>query len=240
MPLGMILLVVVGVLIYLGFAQRILDKLRLTDKQAFIFIAAILIGGFLPDIPLTENVGINIGGGIIPVILIVYLLVKADTVREKRRAVIALLITTVIVYGATKVVPIQPTQAMLLDPMYIFALIAGITGYLAGRSRRSAFIAGAGSMVLVDIVSRIELALMGIGGRGAMVIGGAGAFDAIVISGIIAVALAELIGETREKLQGGTSKAQITPPEHEGEQGKQEYEQPGEPDDDNPEKQDGE
>lgn len=235
MPLGMILLVVVGVLIYLGFAHRVLDRLRLTDKQALIFIGTILIGGFIPDIPLTENVGINIGGGILPIFLIGYLLVKANTVREKSRAVIALLITTVIVYGATKIVPVEPTYAILLDPMYIFALIAGIVGYLAGRSRRSAFIAGAGSMVLVDIVSRIELAL--VGGRGALVIGGAGAFDAIIISGIIAVALAEVVGETREKLQGGTSKAQINPFEQEREQ---EREQTGEPDEDNPEKQGGE
>ncbi len=235
MPLGMILLVVVGVLIYLGFAHRVLDRLRLTDKQALIFIGTILIGGFIPDIPLTENVGINIGGGILPIFLIGYLLVKANTVREKSRAVIALLITTVIVYGATKIVPVEPTYAILLDPMYIFALIAGIVGYLAGRSRRSAFIAGAGSMVLVDIVSRIELAL--VGGRGALVIGGAGAFDAIIISGIIAVALAEVVGETREKLQGGTSKAQINPFEQESEQ---EREQTGEPDEDNPEKQGGE
>ena len=34
-------------------------------------------------------------------------------------------------------------------------------------------------------------------------IGGAGAFDAVVIAGIIAVGLAEIFGETMERLQGG-------------------------------------
>ena len=36
--------------------------------------------------------------------------------------------------------------------------------------------------------------------------GGAGAFDATVIAGVFAVVLAEVIGETREKIQGGTAK----------------------------------
>ena len=34
-------------------------------------------------------------------------------------------------------------------------------------------------------------------------IGGAGIFDTIVIAGFIAVGLAEFVGETRERLQGG-------------------------------------
>ncbi|RQD73218.1 MAG: DUF1614 domain-containing protein [Candidatus Syntrophonatronum acetioxidans] len=204
MPVGMILLIGVGILVYLGFAQRALDRMRLTDKQALLFIGALLIGGFIPDIQLTENVSINIGGGILPIFLVGYLLYRADTVKEKKRAVAALLIAAVLVYGATKIVPVEPTYSVFIDPMYLFALLAGIIGYLAGRSRRSAFIAGAGSMVLTDIISRVEVALTG--GRGTLVIGGAGAFDAIVVAGIIAVFLAEVVGETREKIQGGTSR----------------------------------
>ncbi|MDO9574826.1 MAG: DUF1614 domain-containing protein [Candidatus Contubernalis sp.] len=199
MATGMVLLVVIGVLIYLGFAQRILDKMRLTDRQAFLFIGAVLIGTFIPDIPITDNVGINIGGGVLPILLIGYLLVKADTVKEKKRAVTALIVATVVVYGATKIIPVEPTYNFFLDPMYIFALLAGIVGYLAGRSRRSAFIAGTGAMILTDVVSRIEVAL--IGGQSSLVIGGAGMFDGIIIAGLIAVSLAEIVGETREHIQ---------------------------------------
>ena len=36
-----------------------------------------------------------------------------------------------------------------------------------------------------------------------MHIGGAGAFDSLILAGILAVLLAELVGETRERLQGG-------------------------------------
>ena len=34
-------------------------------------------------------------------------------------------------------------------------------------------------------------------------LGGAGAFDAVVIAGLLSVGLAEIVGETRERLQGG-------------------------------------
>jgi hypothetical protein len=205
MPLGMIILLVTAVLIFLGLGQRVLDRLRLTDKAALLFIGAMLIGGFLPDIPITRNVAINIGGGVIPLVLVVYLLAKAGTVKERTRAIIAALVTGGVVYAATKVLPTEPTYYLLLDPIYVFALIAGIIGYLAGRSRRSAFIAGVGGLVLVDIFSRIELFIRGVAGTGSMVIGGAGIFDGVVLAGFISLGLAEVIGEVRERAQGGPS-----------------------------------
>lgn len=50
MPVGMVALLVIGVLIYFGLAQRILDRMRLTDKQALLFIGAVIVGSFI-DIP---------------------------------------------------------------------------------------------------------------------------------------------------------------------------------------------
>ena len=46
MSVGLILLIVAGLLVLLGVGQRVLDKLRLTDKQALLFIALIIAGGF--------------------------------------------------------------------------------------------------------------------------------------------------------------------------------------------------
>ncbi|MBS4030735.1 MAG: DUF1614 domain-containing protein [Clostridiales bacterium] len=203
MTIGMIVLIAVAILIYLGVAQRVLDRLRLTDRAALAFVGALVIGGFLPDIPITQNVSINIGGGIVPIVLAGYLIIRAGTTKEKVRAIVASLITAVIVYGTMKIMPLEPTYNFFLDPMYIFAIIAGVVGYLAGRSRRSAFIAGSMGLLLTDIFSRIEIALTG--GSGRMTIGGAGVFDSIIIGGILALMLAELIGESREKMQGGPS-----------------------------------
>ncbi|MDF2875733.1 MAG: hypothetical protein K0R22_2416, partial [Sporomusa sp.] len=47
------------------------------------------------------------------------------------------------------------------------------------------------------------ITLSGLGIPGTTAIGGAGAFDVTIIAGIVAVMIAELVGETREKLQGG-------------------------------------
>ncbi len=203
MPVGMIILLVISVLVFLGLTQRVLDRLQLTDRTALLFIGAMIVGGAIPALPLTSNLSINIGGGIIPVVLVIYLFVKAGTTAEKSRAAIAILITAVVVYGVLKIFPVEPTYAFLLDPLYIVALAAGVVGYLSGRSRRSAFMAGVGAMVLNDIVTRLELWFTG--GTSKLVIGGAGIFDAVLISGLIALGLAELIGEIRERLAGGPS-----------------------------------
>lgn len=203
MTAGMLVLVAVAILIFLGVAQRVLDRLRLTDRAALFFVGAMLVGGFLPDIPLSDNVSVNIGGGIVPIVLAAYLLSRAGTAAEKMRAVIATLVTAAVVYATMKIMPLEPTFNFFLDPMYIFAIIAGIAGYLAGRSRRSAFIAGSMGLLLTDIFSRVEIAVRG--GSGKMSIGGAGVFDSIVIGGILALLLAEVIGESRERVQGGPS-----------------------------------
>ncbi len=202
MPIGPITLTIVAVLIFFGLAQRVLDRMRLTDKAAFLFIGAMFFGAFLPDIPLGGNLAINIGGGLVPLILVGYLFIKAGTAKEKIRAVIASLVAGAAVYGVERFMPEEPGQ-MFIDPLYMYAIVAGVVGYLAGRSRRSAFIAGIMGVILTDVFYAISLAIGG--GIGGTTIGGAGVFDAVVIAGILAVALAELVGETRERIQGGPS-----------------------------------
>ena len=200
MPVGMIILLAISILIFLGLAQRVLDRLGLTDRAALLFIAAMLVGGFLPDIPLTRTLSINIGGGIIPLILLVYLFIKAGTPKERTRAAVAMLASAVVIYLVLKVFPLEPPYAFLVDPLSLVALIAGVAGSLAGRSRRSAFIAGVGSIILNDIFTRVELFARG--AKSKLVIGGAGIFDAVLVAGLIALGLAELIGEIRERLGG--------------------------------------
>lgn len=197
MNIGIAILLVIAILVYLGFAQRALDRLHLSDKAALIFLLAIIIGGFLPEIPLGGNLSINPGGGIVPLILVGYLWSKADR-KEIYRSFLAVLITTAIVYAVLKIMPLEPTYNFFLDPLYLLALIAGLVGYLSGRSRRGAFIAGTMSVILNDGIAQIENAMAGVTPSG--VIGGAGVFDAIIIAGFIALGLAEVFGETAEEL----------------------------------------
>ena len=52
MTIGSILLAASAVLVLLGVGQRVLDKMRLSDRAALILIAAMFVGGLIPDIRL--------------------------------------------------------------------------------------------------------------------------------------------------------------------------------------------
>ena len=200
MTIGLVLLIITGVLVLFGVGQRVLDKLRLTDRQALLFIALIIAGGFIPDIPVTPQFSFNIGGALIPLALCVYLWIKADTTLEKVRCIAAALVTGLIVYALGRFMPDEP-ENILIDPGYMHGLAAGVIGYIFGRSRRGAFIAGVVGVMLASVASAIQVWSMGVDQR--LVLGGAGAFDVVVMSGLIAVLLSELIGEICERIKRG-------------------------------------
>lgn len=204
-PLGIIALVVVSILIYFGLAHRILDRLRITDKMALGILAAMVVGSFI-DIPISFgriSASVNVGGGLIPIGLAVYILVRAGTAKEWMRALIATALTGVIIYYIGRyLMSGDPGGPMdLIDPIWVYPIVGGLTAYIAGRSRRAAFVAATLGVMLLDVFNWVYLATTNTPGR--VAIGGAGAFDSIVLAGIIAVLLAEVIGETRERLQGG-------------------------------------
>lgn len=201
MSTGLILLVIVGILVGFGVAQRVLDRLRLTDRQALFFVLALLVGGLLPDIPLGANLSINAGGTLVPLGLCAYLLIKADTAKEVVRTLIASALTGAAIYFLGKMLPDEP-EAAFMDFNYLYGLIAGIVAYLFGRSRRGAFVAGVLGAIIADVWSAAEIWMQGVSQP--LKLGGAGAMDVIVISGIIAVLLAEFTGELLERMTRGT------------------------------------
>jgi len=203
MPVGLTLLVVVSILVLFGVGHRMLDRMRLNDKTALLFMAGIFVGTLIPDIPITRNFYINLGGAVIPMALVVYLFVTAGTDRERIRAVLASILTGIAVLVAGWLLPEEPENIMF-DPNYIYGIIAGLIAYMFGRSRRASFIAGISGVLLADIVQGTLNAVRNI--PTVIRLGSAGAVDAVVISGFLAVILAEVIGEIRERLQGGTSK----------------------------------
>jgi uncharacterized membrane protein len=210
MPIGMIILLVVGVLVYFGVAHRILDRMRLTDKQALLFIAAMVVGSFI-DIPIMRapvEVTMNVGGALLPILLSIWLIFKADETAERVRAILAAILVAAVVSLGSRYLPYEP-ENMFLDPKIIYGISAGLIAYLAGRSRRSAFVGGVLGIVLSDIVHMVTI--IGLGIPGTTDIGGAGAFDVVMIAGIIAVMVAELVGETREKIQGGPMLGKFRP-----------------------------
>jgi uncharacterized membrane protein len=199
MPAGVILLLIIAVLIYFGLLQRVLDRMHMTDSMAIIFIGAMVVGSFLPNIPLGTGISVNIGGGVVPIVIAIYLILTSDTNEEKVRSIIASIITGAAIYIAGKLLPAEP-GTMVIDPIIAFSLLAGVIAYLFGRSRRGAFIAGISGIIISDIISASGILARPVG----TVIGGAGILDATVISGLIAVGLCEIVGETGEKLKGGS------------------------------------
>ena len=200
MTIGTILLLVAGLLVLFGVGQRVLDRLRLTDRQAILFIVLIIAGGFLPDIRVTDTFAFNIGGALIPLALCLWLFFKADTAIERVRAIVAPIVTGIAVYALGRLLPADPS-AMVIDPNYIYGIAAGAIAWMFGRSRRCAFISGVVGVMLSHVASWVLVNRAGMAQR--LVLGGAGGYDVIVISGLVAVLLAELVGELVERTVRG-------------------------------------
>lgn len=202
MATGVILLLAVSVLIFLGLAHRILDRMHLTDKQALLMLGLMLIGGFI-DIPISRYVRpvtINVGGALVPLGIAIYVLVKADTPAETTRGILSAVVTGGVLYAVSKLFTFEEGHT-LVEPIYLFGLIAGAVAYIAGRSRRAAFAGGILGVLIMDIAHLIEVSIRGI--PSTVYLGGAGIFDTTVIAGLVAVALAEIAGETFERIGGG-------------------------------------
>ncbi len=141
-----------------------------------------------------------------PLGVVVYLLVTADTRLEKVRGLLAAVLAAAAVWGLEIVLPGQPGAGRFdIDPLYLPALAAGLTAYLLGRSRRSAFIGGVLGILLLDFGSWVRNFAAGLP-AGVTVLGGGGVLGAAVVAGVFAVLLAEAVGEIRERLKGGPAR----------------------------------
>ncbi|MDI3476591.1 MAG: hypothetical protein PWQ59_116 [Thermoanaerobacterium sp.] len=208
MPLAYIILSITGLFVLFGFAHRVLDRMKMTDTWALIIIIGMIIGTFLPAIPLGKKMSINIGGAIIPAAVAVYLFIKAERGAERTNALVSSILAGTAVFLAGRLLPSEP-EAMFIEPNYVYGIVSGLIAYLFGRSRRCAFIAGVMGVILSDVAQGLINIILA--RPGTISVGGAGAFDTVVISMIVAVFFSEILGETREKIQGGTAKKNTEP-----------------------------
>jgi hypothetical protein len=196
MSVGMILLLIVALLVIFGLGQRVLDRMRLSDRGALLCMAGIFIGGLIPDITLGP-VRFNIGGALIPVLVCIYVLARADSAGDFWRGIIGAVLTAAAIYALDHFLPSDPA-AIAFDPNYLYGIAGGVIAYILGRSRRGAFISAVLGLVLCDLFIGIMNRARGI--DQVIQIGTGGMLDAIVISGIIAVLLAEFVGEAIERM----------------------------------------
>lgn len=201
-------LLVISALLVIILGHRALDRTGLTDKQALLVIGLIWAGSYL-DIPI-GRVSVNVGGFIIPVLLVVFLLSKASSGTERGRGILSILISAGAVYLISQLFDFGPEAGSytFIDPMYLFGALAGVVAYLIGRSRRAAFIGGIGSILLVESITIISRQITE---GGPANLGTAGFFTGALVAGIVAIFLAEIVGETRELMQGGPEKGDDYP-----------------------------
>jgi uncharacterized membrane protein len=215
MPFLLVLFVLVALLISLieiGVIEYAYEKMGVNRRYVFALLVLSLLGSYinipvaeLPAtavlsnqeinffgmryvVPLVEGwrsrvIAVNLGGAVIPTLLSLYLLVKNAIYV---RALIATVVVTAVVHALA-----QPVRGVgIAVPTFIPPLVAaGAALLLSRRSAPSlAYIAGSvGTLLGADVLN-----LGRVQGLGAPVasIGGAGTFDGIFLTGILAVLLA--------------------------------------------------
>ncbi len=153
-------------------------------------------------------IAVNLGGGVIPVVLSLYLLMKNGLYMKGLAGVV--LVTAIVHWLAS---PVRGVGIAM--PMLVPAVVAAIVGYLFSRrfAAAVAYIAGSlGTLIGADLLN-----LGKIQGLGAPVasIGGAGTFDGVFLVGIVAVLLTSDRAARRDakRTQSGESTHSSGPPE---------------------------
>ncbi len=189
-------LTILILLLMFGAGQRILDQMRLNDKQAIIVLVSIVVGLLIPPIYIGKYFCFSIGGFLIPFIICLYMLFSCGWSRDLLRAFIGTIIVAGVVYGLQWLLPSRTETQEIIDPTFVYGIVAGITAYALGRSRRNAFICSVFGISLaltiqwiISLCSKTPIVLgLGVGG----------AFGTIIISTLISVGLCEFLGRAFE------------------------------------------
>ncbi|MBV8357859.1 MAG: DUF1614 domain-containing protein [Deltaproteobacteria bacterium] len=128
-------------------------------------------------------IAVNLGGAVIPVLLSAYLLMRVGGLAP---AFIATVVVALLVHHFSRIVP----SAGIAVPIFIPGFAAAILALLLTREHRPvvAYVAGTiGCLVGADVLNLAEVARLN---APIASIGGAGTFDGVFVSGVIAVLLA--------------------------------------------------
>lgn len=152
-------------------------------------------------VPLAEQwpgtvLAVNIGGAVIPTLLSIYLVFKN---RLFAKGLLAVALVTVVVHWLAHPVP----GVGIAEPVFVPPLVTVIVAFAISRAQAPALAYVAGS--LGTLIGADLLNLDKVQGLGAPVasIGGAGKFDGIFLTGLIAVLLASMLTRRQPVSQGG-------------------------------------
>jgi uncharacterized membrane protein len=203
---------IIAVLVMLGLVRYAYLRLGVSPGMALLLLAGSLIGSYF-NIPVAETEGqrvvsrevidffgmryqvpvlldrpgtliaVNVGGGLIPTLMSIYLLARYDV---WLRGAVAVLGVAVFTYWMAEPVP----GLGIAVPVFVPALGTAVAAVLLSREHAAplAYIAGSlGTLIGADL---FNLGIIGKLGAPVASIGGAGTFDGIFLTGILAVLLA--------------------------------------------------
>jgi uncharacterized membrane protein len=208
------LFLVLLVLIQLGVLRYAYMRLGMSSGAALLLLFASLVGSYfnipvarLPGqqvvsgevidffgmryvVPVVADwpgtlIAVNVGGAVIPVLVSLYLLVRQSI---WIRGLVATTVVAVVIHWSA-----EPVRGVgIAVPVFVPAVIAAVLALVLARERAAplAYVAGSlGTLIGADLTN-----LDKISGLGAPVasIGGAGAFDGIFVTAIVAVLLASI------------------------------------------------
>jgi uncharacterized membrane protein len=208
------LLVLLVILIQVNILRYAYERLGVSSGMALLLLLASLLGSYInipvwefPEevvragqevlyrgtyyvVPVIEQypgtiLAVNVGGALIPTALSLYLLAKNDLWWP---GIITIAIVTLLVYLLA-----EPVRGVgIAVPIFVPPVITALTALLISRHHAAAVAYAGGS--LGTLVGADLLNLGVVRGLGAPVasIGGAGTFDGIFLTGIVAVLLASL------------------------------------------------
>jgi uncharacterized membrane protein len=182
-----LLLLAVLVLVFelriLRYAYR---KIGVPPRYMFVVMLLSLLGSLI-DVPLFRMggtiVAVNVGGALVPVLLSLYLFLRLPM---RGRMLLGTAAVAVIVHALARILP----GVGIAVPMFIPPLAAAVVG-LALAFRRAppvAYVSGSmGALIGADLWNLPQIAEIGVP---VVSIGGAGTFDGVFLTGIIAGLLA--------------------------------------------------
>jgi uncharacterized membrane protein len=212
-----VLFALLVVLVEIGILEYAFDSMGVNRRYVFTLLVLSLLGSYVniplmqlpPEhvrsgeiieffgmryvIPVLVNqpgpvIAVNLGGAVLPFILSIYLVVKNRLYRE---GFLAIALVALIIHLLARPVPGVGIAVPIFIPPLITAIVA--LGLSRWRAAPLAYIAGSmGTLIGADLLN-----LGKIRGLGAPVasIGGAGKFDGIFLTGLVAVLLAGFLGK---------------------------------------------
>jgi len=175
--LFILLLPLLFFLLQMKLVGHALVKIGISPAVATLIFFLSIIGSLI-NIPLlsgNQNIAINVGGAIIPLLLCIYLFPKVPILKT----IIAVVISALIMNKMAQPIPMVGVTI----PMFIPPLVAVLLGFIFSPRNPTpvAYIAGVlGVLIGADLMNLSQVT-----GAGMMSIGGAGVYDGIFLVGII-------------------------------------------------------